>query len=613
MKIHSAAWLALLITSPERTFCFTPASRASTVAKPLSVTAATAEELALEIAEPGEEDDAPQANIELTADIVRKLKWRELQNELKARNLDSTGTTAVLRDRLKENANLVPEKQSTEASIPDECPPDLIGVDFIDASDPSADLLQEVITEAKRGYWKRATRRLKKMQRRFGETHCIPSEAYLETLNACAQDRLHGARAAESARKIMEQMVELEYPIPQEQLNYCVRSALGYGPNGTHDGFGGIDTALAMLAAIGQQEAMQEQPLVTVETYARIIESLAREGGNSVNDALTLLRSVVVDKRETPPLSAFAAVAFAEARAGWKGNEKNKNPNQIEEDVSIGPEMVFNAIAYVKAAGYELDTIASTEDGRRILAAGVIAAERMNNVRLGLRLLKAASQASGCAPDRGDVLIALSSKAAQRACARLHTKAINAAVEDGQWQLSVKMLQLMMSRYIKPSPQVWRNVVTCCAKNEKSKKATAVLLDWVKLYEKGEAEQPPLSVFNTCVNACEICGEQELTIPVLEAMKKTHNTDGNIITFNIALKRLARRGSHWAPEGIIVGMLQNGIEPSVVSYTTAIAACAASEPKQPKLAYEWIQRMRSRRVNPNVITYNTGEFLGTFW
>ena len=234
-----------------------------------------------------------------------------------------------------------------------------------------------------------------------------------------------------------------------------------------------------------------------------------------------------------------------------------------------------------------------------------IAADKMGNVRLGLRLLKAASEATGCEPSTGDILITLESNAAKRACTNLHKKAINTAVEDGQWQLAVKLLSMMMDRSLKPSPLVWRNVVTCCAKNKKSRKATAVLLDWVKLYEQKRAEKPPQSVFNTCINACEICGEQELTIPVLDAMKKTHETDGNVITFNIALKRLARLGNHWAPEGIIIGMLQNGIEPTVVSYTTAIAACAAATPKQPELANEWMERMRSRRVNPNVITYNT--------
>jgi pentatricopeptide repeat protein len=111
-------------------------------------------------------------------------------------------------------------------------------------------------------------------------------------------------------------------------------------------------------------------------------------------------------------------------------------------------------------------------------------------------------------------------------------------------------------------------------------------------------------VFNTVVNACEVCGEEELTIKVLDSMKETHDTEGNLITFNIALKRLAKQGNTRACEGIIIGMLQNGIEPSVVSYTTAIAACVA-DPKRSDLAVEWIRRMKSRNVQPNVLTYNT--------
>mmetsp|Transcript_13739 Transcript_13739/g.20310 ORF Transcript_13739/g.20310 Transcript_13739/m.20310 type:complete len:229 (-) Transcript_13739:1020-1706(-) len=88
-------------------------------------------------------------------------------------------------------------------------------------------------------------------------------------------------------------------------------------------------------------------------------------------------------------------------------------------------------------------------------------------------------------------------------------------------------------------------------------------------------------------------------------MKKTHDTEGNIITTNIALKRLAKLGQSQACEGIIIGMLQEGIEPTVVSYTTAIGACAKEGSKNPELANQWLQRMRSRNVMPNFHTYNT--------
>ena len=94
-----------------------------------------------------------------------------------------------------------------------------------------------------------------------------------------------------------------------------------------------------------------------------------------------------------------------------------------------------------------------------------------------------------------------------------------------------------------------------------------------------------------------------MTLLVLDAMKKTIDTDGNIITFNIALKRLAKQGSTQGCEGIIIGMLQAGIEPSIVSYTTAIAACVNAG--DPALAEEWMRRLRNRKTKANFHTYNT--------
>ena len=337
---------------------------------------------------------------------------------------------------------------------------------------------------------------------------------------------------------------------------------------------------------------------VYLETYDKLVQALAKEG--SLDEALPIVRRVVADLSETPPLSTFAHIATAAVEQ----QQQESSSSSGNKNSTVAAEQVLTLLAYAKAAGYELDSIAATVDGRTILACGVIAAERMGNVGLGLRLLTAASKAN-VAPDQGDTLVASSSSAAQRACTLLHRRAINKAVHDHQWQLAVKLLTLMLRRSLRPSSYIWRNVVTCCAKAEKSRKATALLLDWVSLYEDGRADIPPLSVFNTCINACEICDEEELTLVVLDAMKKTHNTEGNLITFNIALKRLARQGNSEACEGIIIGMLQSGIEPSVVSYTTAIAACTMPEKKNPALAMEWLKRMRSRNVKPNTVTYNT--------
>lgn len=323
--------------------------------------------------------------------------------------------------------------------------------------------MRETLEKAEKNHWKSATRKLKKLTRRFGQTsddpRVISEDVYMAVLRSCMEDRLHGARAAEPARKIMEKIVEDGYEIPDDVANYCIKNCLDDGPEGTHDGFGGIDTALAMIAAI---ESSESPAVINQDTYEKLISVMAA-GRGSLDDSLQMLRALVADKSLTPTLKLFADVATACA-AGER-----------EED----PEKVMTVLAYAKAAGYELDNIASTVDGRALLAAGVVAAEKLDNLGLGLRLLTAASKAQGCEPDRGDDLVATSSPAAQRACTIIHRQAIRKASVDGSWKLSVKLLELMLERGLTPSPSTWRNVVTCCAKAEKSRKATSLLLDWV--------------------------------------------------------------------------------------------------------------------------------------
>jgi hypothetical protein len=332
-------------------------------------------------------------------------------------------------------------------------------VTFSDESDPDFEyneLLREINEKAEVGHWKAATRKLKKLTRRFPQKP-VSGETYLATLQACMANRLNGARASEPARKLLENMADGGVGIPGDVANYCVQNCLGCGPNATHDGCGGIDTALAMMAAVEHGSA----DVLTGETYSKVVSALVRN--DELDDGLAMLRKIVVDRSFTPLLELFGQVAIAAA----------------EKD----PKEALTVLAYAKAAGYELDKVAATQDGRTMLAAGVIAAEKLDNLGLGLRLLTAASKAEGCAPDRGDDLVSSSSSAAQRASTLIHKRAINAAVKEGNWRLAVKLLGVMTERSLRTSPWVWRNVVTCCAKAEKSRKATALLLDWVSLIE----------------------------------------------------------------------------------------------------------------------------------
>jgi len=539
----------------------------------------------------------------LTDDIVSKLRFREVQRELELRDLDTSGTFTSMRKRLRLVATDETEEQNENENKSKSGKEDVrvigenalndafqkTGIVFQDNSNPDFDfnnLVNEILSLCEKVHWKSAARKLRKLVHQFGHSpdnpRTIPEEVFTEILKAYMKSRLHGARAAEPARRAMEEMVHNGYTVPAEIANTCIKESLGFEKDGTHDGFGGIDTALAMLRAV---ELSEESPTpIFVDTYEKLITTLANDG--SIDHALQILREIVVEKSDTPSLKVFADVASACVEGASE------------------PEKLMTGLAYVKATGYELDNIASTVDGRGILAAGVIAAEKIGNIGLGLRFLTAASKAEGCEPDRGDTLVANLSPASQRACTIIHRRAIMKAAESNSWKLAVKLLELMLERGLTPSPSAWRRVVVCCAKEEKSRKATSLLLDWINLYKQGRADKPPLSVFNTVVNACEVCGEQELTVKVLDTMKETHETEGNLITFNIALKRLAKQGDIIACEGIIIGMLQGGIEPSVVTYTTGIAACVA-DPKRSDVAVEWIKRMKSRLVQPNVITYNT--------
>lgn len=577
MKISPlAVAISLTVSSPISVSAFSQ-SRLST----RWVSGTTSLPSSLAVAEVEGDVTSPDNSLDYNA--VNSLTFRQLQKECKERSLPATGNTAALRGRLLENLGIFAcvGPEDTEECIPQ----NEDDFDFVDESDPDfefSSLLREVNEKAELGHWKAATRKLKKLSKRYAsDERPIPGETYIAVLEACLGNKLHGARASEPARKILEEMVDNGHQIPTTMGNQCVLNCLGNGPNGTHDGCGGIDTALAMLAAMEGSATGFE--IIGVDTYGSVVSALSKDG--AVDEAVLLLRAMVVEHSFTPALSTFADVAKAAAQSRDHADS------------------VLQVMTLAKASGYILDSVASAQAGRELLASGVIASEQMDNIALGLRFLTAASKAEGCAPDRGDDLVASSSSAAQRACTLIHKRAIDRAVEDDNWKLAVKILQLMKERSLNPATSVWRKVVTTCSKAKKSRRATALLFEWVAAAEEGTAETPPILVFNTVVNACESVEKGDLTVEVLDTLRKVHGTTGNIVTSNIALKRLAKLGNTQACEGLIIGMLEENIEPNVVTYTTAIGACVQASDS--KMAHEWVRRMRSRNVNPNYHSYNT--------
>lgn len=422
----------------------------------------------------------------------------------------------------------------------------------------------EVAADEKK--WKLAVRRMKQLTRACELSGSpVPPSAYLSVLQAMERNGRVERFAITPARKVVEEMVKSHVPLPVGIVNKFAQVSTQSN----------LDEALALLHSLSASSTP-----IAAETYEMAVESLTKEG--SVKEALLVLRSMIVEGGETPGLQMLGEVAERAAEDGIY-------------------EGVIQALSLTKASGYSLDTIANSYSGRSLLASGVVAADATDNTALGLRLLTAAGKAD-VEPERGDTLTCQATRKAFEACLRVHSKAIGDAERENNWKLGVKVLELMRLRSLTPNAYTWVRVLRLCVSQKKSRRATQVLLDWSASARAGECEPPQLSSFNSVINVCELCDETSLTLVVLEELNKTHDSEGNVITFNIALKRLAKTANVLGCEGIILGMLQAGVEPTVVTYTTAVGACAQANDW--RMAEEWVRRMGVRSCFANRHTYN---------
>ncbi len=519
----------------------------------------------------------------LTEEVIRRMGYRALQRECKSRGLPAIGSTDALKASLLESANTPASSGSSPNSHP--APPPIStlepskntdGIKITaerspeSGGDPAA-TLGAVLRLSSEGQWKSSVRKLRQLTK-CHEVNGLPpppAEAYESVLGACSLRNLHDNYATPAARKVIEQMVLAGHPLPPTLDNLVVTAV-------TRNRLADVDSALAIMQAMADSNTP-----IAVDTYYAVIRALSDD--KSIEEALLLLRAVIVEESATPSLDLISEVAVAAV-------------------ADSQPDAVLQTLSLTKASGYELDTIGATSAGLNLLSSGLIASAQVDNTALGLRLLTAAGKVE-TKPDNGDKIVVQSSSKALQAALVTHSKAITTAVQEKNWKLATRVLDLMIARGLYPNNNTWMKVLQLCVKAEKSRTSVRILFSWI--LSRGDKEPPSLKAFNSVLNSCEECGETELTLAVLDKMREIHGTDGNVITFNIALKRLAKSGNPAACEGIIIGMLESRIEPSVVSFSTAIAACASAEPAQPATAAEWLRRMEMRRCFPNYHTYNT--------
>lgn len=519
-----------------------------------------------------------------TWDSIKKSQFRDLRKISESLDLQVTDVSSMrhqIMDKLQLSAPprppRPPPKQSAESS--EGTDGDVKISNFGRRPESGGDIaatLKAIEQCAESKEWKTALRKLKQLTAACSQTTpptTIPPSAYLSTLTSMTDSYSSCTPSALSpARSIIETSLKKGIDIPGNLLNNFARTGTFLIRRE-----GSVDDTLAIM------QAMQTHSIsIDSETYLLAIQRLMDE--KSISEATLVMRSWIVEGGETPELRVFGDFAGRAVEVEeWEG--------------------VMSVLSLAKASGYELDTIGAAKSGRDLLGCGVIAAEKLDNTPLALRLLTAANKAD-VSPERGDGLTCQTSKKVFNSALKIHSKAISDAEKEGNWKLAVKILELMKLRSLRPNSYTWLRVLRLCLSQKKSRRATAILFDWVteSSNSKNGVERPEIQAFNNVINCCEMCGETELTLAVIEKMKSVWGTDGNVITFNIALKRLAKTGNEAACEGIILSMLQNQIEPTVVSYTTAIGA--AANVGDYKMASEWIRRMRMRHCYPNYHTYN---------
>lgn len=114
---HRVAWsllAAALVSSSNAWVPSTLSPSSRTVSSPVNRFVSTA------AAESSVDTDATEGDSSLTQDLISKLRFRDLRRELEGRDLDASGTTAQLRDRLRVAALGVEEACGVDESADNE-------------------------------------------------------------------------------------------------------------------------------------------------------------------------------------------------------------------------------------------------------------------------------------------------------------------------------------------------------------------------------------------------------------------------------------------------------------------------------------------------------------
>ncbi|CAH9088189.1 unnamed protein product [Cuscuta epithymum] len=172
---------------------------------------------------------------------------------------------------------------------------------------------------------------------------------------------------------------------------------------------------------------------------------------------------------------------------------------------------------------------------------------------------------------------------------------LSAARKRGIWKWSIRLLNKMEEKGIKPRSKEWNNVLVSCSKASETSAAIEIFKRMV-----GNGETPTIVSYGALLSALEKGRLYDEADRVWKHMA-TVGVKANLYTYTTMAAIYSAQSKSNAVNSIIREMVTLGIDPTVVTFNAVISACIRNG--MGSAGYEWFQEMKAANISPNEVTY----------
>ncbi|CAE8668980.1 unnamed protein product [Polarella glacialis] len=176
--------------------------------------------------------------------------------------------------------------------------------------------------------------------------------------------------------------------------------------------------------------------------------------------------------------------------------------------------------------------------------------------------------------------------------------AINACKKEGQWQLALSLLILMLEMKGTPNKITYGAAISTCSRGGQWQQALSLLSSMPDMLAS-----PDEITYNAAISACERASHWQLAMILLHGMPKMRVAPDRI-SYNTAISACSKGGQWQLALNVLSSLPESSaLAPDEITYNAAISACERAG-GQWQLALCLLKSMRAKRAAPNVISQN---------